>query len=239
MAVADGEQQRGDALGVGQIQVGAGFDQRPGAVDRALARCKEQRRQPAARKRGQERLQRLSVLVGAEVENVARRRLQHVGAPVDLCTARGERRDHRPVVFGRGPHQGRLPVPLLLCTHVCAGFEQQVHGGDVARARRQHQRGLAFGTGGAGARPGFQQRVHHRGVAVGRRQQERRHTVTVRRARLGARSQQGSHESGVSGARRPVQRRGTVHLGRVDVGALLYQRPHRRRVTAPCRLRDH
>ncbi len=171
-------------------------------------------------------------------EDLALGRLQHVRPAVHLGATRGQRLHDRGVVLGRGPHQRRLPLPLLLGVHARTCLEQQVDGRGVARPRREHQRRLALGPGGIGTGAALEQGIDDRDLPVRCGQQQRRHAVSVRRARLGPGPEQCVDEIRVARAHRPVQRRRAVHLRRVDVGALLDQRPHRRRIASPGRLHD-
>ena len=180
--IDDRRDERAGAVGIGPVQVGAGFGERPRRVHRALPRGIHQRRPSAA---GQNRRARDDAV--AELE-LGKRRL--VRLRVDVGAVRDQHLDGVRVIFDRRPHQRGLSEHALLRVHVGAAIEQHLHRGRVAAARRGHQNRLVFGQPGVRIGAGLQQRLDDDRVAVQRRQRQRRDAVPIRRLGVGARAQQ-------------------------------------------------
>ena len=199
VAVDHGHEQRSGAVRAPHVHVGPGREQGPDAAQAPLASGEQERRGAAPRARA------------------------NIGA------ARDEGLDHPGVPFGRRPHQGRLPVPRLLCVDVGAGVRQHRDGRDLPGARGQHQRRLV----GPHRLPrvvrvgaGREQPRDDRRVAVARREGQRRYPIAVRSADIRPGPDQGLCRLGVVAVHGPVERRCTVPLHCVGVHPLRQQYPH-------------
>ena len=195
-AGGDREQERGAAVGGGDVGVGSGRDQ--GKCARGVP------------------------VLGREqkgTEAVAGDRVD-VGAPLDE-----ERGDGR-MPAGDGPHQRRLSHARLRCVDVGLPVEQQPHQLLVAAVNRGEQRRVPAPAGGAHVGAGVEEPAGEGEVAVGAGEQQRRLPVLVHRVGFGPSLQQGGGDVGVAAERGPRQRRRSVGADRVDVRAVRDQRLH-------------
>jgi hypothetical protein len=152
------------------------------------------------------------------------------------CVARGargeQRRDGRPVVLVRGPHQCGLTLPTFARIRVGAMLEQCFDCRDSARACCGQQRRLALGERRLDVRAVLEEELYHRGVAVLARKIEGLHAVAIGGAHLGAGAKECGREFEMIGVHGPVQCGCAVRARVVRIAALLEQRACERAVTA-------
>ena len=92
---------------------------------------------------------------------------------------------------------------------------------DAARARDDHQRGLAFRVRRLDVGAGVEQRADDLGVGLDGRCAERRNAVVVRELGVRVAREQRRDELAVAPMRGPDQRRRAVGAARIDVRAVL------------------
>ena len=197
-------------FGSGRSTFGAGLEQRTHALEAALARGEQQRRQAAERPVHAPRL----------AGDLARPIVDD-GARVDVGAMLDEQLDHRGLVLRRGPHERRLLAPALARVDVGAVLDEHFGGGRIAAAGDDHQRRLPIGAGCVDRCAGFEQSCDDGGVADRRGFRERRRAELVRSRDVGARRDQSLDEREVVVVDGPVQRRRAVGRFRVDVDAIL------------------
>ena len=120
----DRENQRRHGFGVRQVDVGAAGEQALDALEATAASGVEQRREAAVVHVLGPAFGRDAALPGA-----------HGAARIDVGARADQEIDHLGLHLRRRPHQRRLPAPCLGRVDVGARVEQQLGGGDVARAR--------------------------------------------------------------------------------------------------------
>jgi hypothetical protein len=134
--IVDGDDQRRDALGIGHVHVGAGFDQRLHAFLAAAPSRIKQRRESAARSR-------LRARFGGDLSL----RAFDFRARVHVRAVLHEQLHHFRLILRRRPHQRGLAAPLLRRIHVGATLQEDLGRCDIAGASQHHQRRLAVRVG--------------------------------------------------------------------------------------------
>ena len=226
--VLEREHKRRHALGVDHVGIGAGFHERPRAVDAAFARGVVQRREAAL----------VHVLGPGLVDDLARP-LADGAVRVERGAIRREEAHHVGVAARRGPHQGRLAAEVFDGVDVGTRIDEQLRGLDTARARDGHQRRLALGVAevrvGAGCEQGLEdgditgdgglgdrrsaKRIYEADVGTGLH--ERRDEIgiaVVRRVHDGRRAVGAAHICVGAGGKRGMRCRGVVGLGGGEQG---------------------
>ena len=218
MGIRDRIHERRRPVRVGGVEVGLGIGQRGHGIGGAVTRGVHQRRPAAARQHGDDHAGGLPLEF---------RKAQELAALILVRAEVDQRFDRRRVVLRRRPHQGGLPLPVLLGVDLRSVRHEHLDGVRAAGARRRHQHGFTLGQGAVRIGSRLEQRVHQRRVAVLGRQNNRREAVAGHRFGVGPCAQQHLHGRDVVGADRPVQRRHAVGFGHVHVRVLANQRAHR------------
>ena len=135
-----------------------------------------------------------------------------------------------------GPHQSRGSAQLVLGIHVGMLIQQHSDGVQIARARHQHQRRLAFRPELIRVGAGLQQLLDHRRASVQRRQIQRRGALAIGQLDVRAGRDQHVGHFQIVAISRPLDRRRAIRLRGVHIGFLLHQRLHRRPIAVHGRI---
>ncbi len=195
---------------IGPVDVRTRGQQFARAGDAAFARGIQQRREATA-------VHALGARLGshAPLPLADRTAGAHIGAGLD------QHLDHLGLALRGGPHQRRLPTPLLLGVHLGAGLQQQLRRIDLAGASHHHQCGLPFRIRRFHIRACAQQQPNHLRATRGGRLGQRHGAEIIARIRIGLRLQQRLHQAHIGEMRGVVQRRGAIRLARARIGTLL------------------
>ena len=145
--------------------------------------------------------------------------------PPEVGTGAQQRVHHRSMPFGRGPHQGRLAVPLRRI-HLCAGLDQCLDGAQITGARCGHESRLSARKQGVRVGAAPKQEPYQPPVTVGASQRKRRNAVAIPSIRVGSCIQKKLGRLRVVVIAGPVKRGRAVALRRVHIGAGCKQVSH-------------
>ncbi len=215
MIVENGlEQRRETVVRLREVDIGARLQQDFSAVNGALARGQQERRQPATGING----------LRATRGHFAEAKVEKSGLRIHIRSGSDEEFGDIRVVFRDSPHQRGLSAVAVLGIDLGAGSQQGIDASQASRARRRHQRSFAFAESGVGIGPGFDQCFDHRAVTRARGLGERGHIIAVSGLGVGSGGEQQLHGFGVIEVRGPDQGRHAIDIGDVDVRLLFEQR---------------
>ncbi len=228
MSVDHRHQHRADVVRIGRVDFRAGFQQNLRAIQAALPRGEQQRRQAAqrhpflARLLGDLPFPVPRDLPGVHVRSVRDQLLRHLRMRLGHC-----------------PHQRRLLPPLLFRIDVRAVREQNFRRFHVPGARHGHQRRFAFGGGGVRIGARVQKLRDHRRASIHAGQIQRRDAIAIRGLHVGAGFESDDPPCRDRLAARPSAS-AVVPSGsrRIHIGVLLQQRNRSRAVAIPDGISD-
>ncbi len=132
------------------------------------------------------------------------------------------------MIFGRGPHQSRLPAPAFLGIHFRAMIQQRFDGLGVARASCGHQYRLAFRWNEFASAPAFNSASTIGALPLMQACESGRDAIAIGGVDVRSRRQQRFHGLLIVPIRGPQQRGGAIGLRRIDVARMLFdQRTNR------------
>ena len=159
------------------------------------------------------------------------RREAGLRAALHVRTRADQQADDVSMTFRGRPHQRILTAPSLDRANIGAARQQRLDRRNRARARRTHERRLAFGVRGVGIGACSQQTQDEIGPASRARHGQRRHAISIGRLDIGAGTNEQIGDREVVFPDGPMQRRRAVRLRDVDRGAFLQRRLHERGIS--------